>query len=130
MTFKKKLSYGSKSNEVKMVQEKRLALLGFFDKKATSGFYTHAGGGEFQTYNGLVSDGVVGEETQDVMFSLDVVRADATAQAHPEPTPIPYFVEVDVNNQSRSIKTTAWGATPTWTRSSPAPPAPRSSPAM
>ena len=100
VTFKKKLSYGSKSNEVKMVQE-RLALLGFFDKKATSGFYTHtqAAVKKFQTYNGLVSDGVVGEETWNVMFSLDVVRADATPKPTPEPTPIPYFVEVDVNNQ-------------------------------
>jgi peptidoglycan hydrolase-like protein with peptidoglycan-binding domain len=100
VTFKKPLSYGSKSNEVKMVQE-RLAALGFFDKKASSGFYRHtqASVKQFQTHNGLVPDGVVGEETWNAMFALDVVRADATPRPSPVPTPVPYFVEVDVNNQ-------------------------------
>ncbi len=100
VTFKKPLSYGSKSNEVKVVQE-RLTALGFFDKKATSGYYRHtqASVKEFQHYNGLVPDGVVGEETWNALFAMDVVRADATPRPSPEPTPIPYFVEVDVNNQ-------------------------------
>ncbi len=100
VAFKKPLSYGSTSKEVKAVQE-RLTALGFFDKKATSGFYRHtqASVKEFQTYNGLVPDGVVGEETWNVMFSLDVVRADGTPKPSPAPTPVPWFVEVDVNNQ-------------------------------
>lgn len=98
--FRGKLSYGSKNNEVKLVQE-RLTALGFFDKKATSGYYRHtqAAVKKFQSYNGLVPDGVVGEDTWNVMFSLDVVRADGVPKPSPAPTPVPYFVEVDVKNQ-------------------------------
>ncbi len=91
VTFKKKLSYGSKSNEVKMVQE-RLALLGFFDKKATSGFYTHtqAAVKKFQTYNGLVSDGVVGRRPgRDVLPGCGA--GGRHAQAHPGAHAHPLF---------------------------------------
>ncbi|MDD4080902.1 MAG: peptidoglycan-binding protein [Eubacteriales bacterium] len=99
-SFKGIVSYGAKNDRVKMVQE-RLTVLGFFDRKVTSGFYEHTAAAvkEFQTYNGLVADGVVGENTWNALFSLDVVRADGTPRPSPEPTPVPYFVEVDVNNQ-------------------------------
>ena len=99
-SYKGIVSYGTKNDRVKMVQE-RLTVLGFFDRKVTSGFYEHTATAvkKFQTYNGLVSDGVVGELTWNALFSLDVVRADGTPRPTPEPTPVPYFVEVDVNNQ-------------------------------
>lgn len=98
--FTTKLSYGSKGNQVKLVQE-RLLDLGFFDRKVTSGYYTHTQQAvkDFQRFNGLNQDGVVGEDTWNVMFSLDVVRPDGIPKPTPTPAPIPYFVEVDVNNQ-------------------------------
>lgn len=95
-----KLSYGSKGEQVKLVQE-RLAVLGFFDRKVTGGFYRHTQQAvkDFQHYNGLNQNGVVDEDTWDVLFSLDVVRSDGIPKPSPTPAPIPYFVEVDVNNQ-------------------------------
>ena len=94
------VSYGSKTKQVSLIQE-RLTALGFFDRKITGGYYehTHAAVKKFQQYNGLVADGVVGEQTWNVLFSLDVVRADGIPKPTPEPVPNPYFVEVDVNNQ-------------------------------
>ncbi len=85
---------------MKRIQE-RLSALGFFDRKLTGGFYEHTSKAvkDFQRFNGLVPDGVVGEQTWNVLFSLDVVRADGVPKPSPAPTPIPYFIEVDVNNQ-------------------------------
>ena len=94
------VSYGAKNNQVSLIQD-RLTALGFFDRKVTGGYYehTHNAVKKFQQFNGLTADGVVGEQTWNVLFSLDVVRADGVPKPSPEPTPIPYFVEVDVNNQ-------------------------------
>lgn len=94
------ISYGDKNKQVSLIQE-RLTALGFFDRKITGGFYEHTFNAvkKFQQYNGLVPDGVVGEDTFNVMFSLDVVRADGIPKPSPTPSPIPYAVEVDVTNQ-------------------------------
>lgn len=98
--FKQKLAYGAKGDQVRLVQE-RLAALGFFDRKVTGGFYQHTQKAvkDFQRFNGMHQDGVVGEDTWDALFSMDVVRADGVPKPSPTPAPIPYFVEVDVNNQ-------------------------------
>lgn len=94
------ISYGAKNHQVSLIQD-RLTALGFFDRKVTGGYYehTHNAVKKFQQFNGLTEDGVVGEQTWKVLFSLDVVHADGVPKPSPEPTPIPYFVEVDVNNQ-------------------------------
>ncbi|NLM85490.1 MAG: L,D-transpeptidase family protein [Clostridiales bacterium] len=94
------VSYGAKTKQVSQVQE-RLTALGFFDRKITGGYYehTHAAVKKFQQYNGLVPDGIVGESTWNVLFSLDVVRADGVPKPSPTPAPIPYAVDVDVANQ-------------------------------
>ncbi len=94
------IAYGAKNSQVKLVQE-RLTALGYFDRKLTGGFYEHTSKAvrEFQRMNGLVPDGVIGEQTWNVMFSLDVVRAGGVPKPSPAPTPVPYFIEVDVNNQ-------------------------------
>lgn len=94
------VAYGAKNKQVALIQE-RLTALGFFDRKITSGYYehTHAAVKKFQQYNGLVPDGVVGEQTWNVLFSLDVVRSDGVPKPSPTPAPIPYYVEVDVANQ-------------------------------
>jgi len=98
--FKGVVSYGAKNDQVKLVQE-RLAALGFFDRKVTGGFYEHTSKAvkDFQKLNGLVPDGVIGEQTWQALFGLDVVRAGGVPKPSPAPTPIPYFIEVDVNNQ-------------------------------
>lgn len=98
--FKGIISYGSKTKEVSLIQE-RLTALGFFNKKITGGYYehTHAAVKKFQQYNGLKPDGVVGQQTWEVLFSLDVVRADGIPKPTAEPDLIPYYVEVDVVNQ-------------------------------
>lgn len=95
-----KLSYGSKGKAVGQLQQ-RLLDLGFFDRKVTSGFYTHTQTAvkNFQTYNGLVPSGAVDEATWNALYLPDVVSSAATPRPSPEPTPIPYFIEVDVANQ-------------------------------
>lgn len=101
-TFPGKLVYGSKGKGVELLQQ-QLKTLGFFDAKVkiTGGFYRHtqAAVKSFQTYNGIVSDGVVDEATWNALFEPDVVHASATPRPSPAPTPVPYAVEVDVNNQ-------------------------------
>ncbi len=99
--FPGKLSYGSKGKAVGQLQQ-RLLDLGFFDRKITSGYYTHtqAAVKKFQTFNGLVSSGSVDEATWNALYQQDVVDASAaTPRPSPTPSPVPYFVEVDVNNQ-------------------------------
>lgn len=98
--YKGVVSYGAKGKQVSQIQE-RLTALGFFDKKVTGGYYQHtqAAVKKFQQYNGLKPDGSVGEQTWQVMFSLDVVRADGVPKPTPEPEIPPYAVEVDVVNQ-------------------------------
>ncbi len=95
-----RLSYGSKGKKVSQLQE-RLAELGFFDRKVTGGFYEHTAKAvtEFQRFNGLKADGVVGEMTWEALYASDPVTASHTPRPTPEPTPVPYFIEVDVNNQ-------------------------------
>ncbi len=100
--FSKKLSYGSTGNQVKQVQQ-RLMDLGFFTyKKTTTGYYknTQAAVEAFQKHNGLEVTGIVDEETWNAIFN-DPTVADVRSDPKPayEPTPLPYFFEVDVKNQ-------------------------------
>ncbi len=100
--FNKKLSYGSTGSDVQKVQ-KRLRDLGFFTySKITSGYYknTQAAVEAFQAHNGLEATGAVDEDTWNALFN-DVTVADVRSEAKPawEPTPVPYFFEVDVANQ-------------------------------
>jgi len=100
--FKKKLSYGSTGSDVQKVQE-RLKDLGFFTYyKTTTGYYkqTQAAVEAFQGHNGLEVTGEVNEDTWNALFN-DPSVVDASSEAKPafEPTPLPYFFEVDVKNQ-------------------------------
>ena len=100
--FKKELSYGSVSREVQMVQE-RLKELGFFTyHKTTTGYYkqTQQAVKDFQAMNGLIVTGKVDEKTWNALFKDDtVVAADGVPKPTATPEPIPYAIEVDVNNQ-------------------------------
>jgi peptidoglycan hydrolase-like protein with peptidoglycan-binding domain len=94
------VSYGAKDNQVKLVQQ-RLTALGFFDRKITGGFYEHTSKAvkAFQSHNGLVADGVVGETTWNALFSTEAVHKSGSPKPTPAPTPIPYAIDVDINNQ-------------------------------
>lgn len=94
------LKYGSKSDAVTLLQE-QLAYLGYFTRKPTGGFYqkTLSSVKEFQKQNGLSDTGIVEETTWAALFSDEAVLPRHTARPTPEPTPIPYFIEVDVANQ-------------------------------
>jgi peptidoglycan hydrolase-like protein with peptidoglycan-binding domain len=103
LSFQGTLRSGDTGARVKLVQE-RLAALGFFEGKVTTGYYarTTSAVQAFQRHNGLKVDGVVGEETWKRLFGDSAVPASATAVP---PTPVPYFIEVDVKNQVTKIFT-------------------------
>ena len=96
--YTKKLNRGATGANVKKVQQ-RLKDLGFFDGPISGNYMsqTQAAVKSFQEYNGLVVDGVTGEDTWNAMFnSPDVVNASATPRPAPKPD---YAITVDVNNQ-------------------------------
>ena len=103
LSYQGKLKNGSTGPRVRLLQE-RLDALGFFEGDITNGFYarTTAAVKAFQKHNGLKVDGVVGEETWTALFSDQAVPASATAVP---PTPVPYFIEVDVTNQLTKVYT-------------------------
>ena len=100
--FQRKLSYGSTGADVQKVQQ-RLKDLGFFTYgKTTTGYYknTQAAVEAFQAHNGLEVTGIVDENTWNALFN-DTSTVDVNSEPKPayEPTPLPYFFEVDVANQ-------------------------------
>ena len=104
--FTRTLKYGSTGDDVQKVQQ-RLMDLGFFIyKKTTTGFYknTQSAVQAFQKHNGLEATGVVDQATWNMIFN-DVTVASASDPAKPayEPTPLPYFFEVDVANQAVKV---------------------------
>ncbi len=106
VAFTKTLKYGSTGSDVQKVQQ-RLMDLGFFTyKKTTTGFYknTQTAVEAFQKHNGLEANGIVDKDTWDMLFN-DVTVAGASDPAKPgyEPTPLPYFFEVDVANQAVKV---------------------------
>jgi len=103
LTFQGTLRYGDTGPRVTLLQQ-RLAALGFFEGKTSTGFYTRtqAAVKAFQTHNGLKADGAAGETTWNILFSDKAVSADEPAVP---PTPVPYFIEVDVANQVTKVFT-------------------------
>lgn len=103
LSFQGTLQYGDTGVRVTLLQE-RLDALGFFEGKVTTGFYarTKTAVTAFQKHNGIKADGVAGEETWNLLFSDKAIPASATAAP---PTPVPYFIEVDVKNQVTKVFT-------------------------
>ena len=101
LSFRGTIQYGDTGARVKMMQE-RLLELGFFEGKVTTGFYARTSSAvqAFQRHNALKVDGVVGQDTWTALFSEKAIPASATPAP---PTPVPYFIEVDVNNQVTKI---------------------------
>ena len=103
--FKRTLAYGTKGDDVQLVQQ-RLMDLGFFTyHKTTTGYYkqTQEAVKQFQEKNGLKATGTVDEKTWNALFNeVDVASASSEAKAK---RPMTYFIEVDVNNQVVKIWT-------------------------
>ncbi|MBQ6960484.1 MAG: peptidoglycan-binding protein [Clostridia bacterium] len=96
------LKKGSAGSNVPKVQQ-RLMDLGFFTFYKTTNNYqdkTVQAVKDFQKHNGLEVTGVVNEDTWNALFN-DTTTVDVHSAAKPafEPTPLPYFFEVDVKNQ-------------------------------
>ncbi len=106
VAFVKKLQYNkSKGEEVKLVQT-RLTELGYYSGNISGNFLGHTRNAvkAFQQQNALSVDGIVGENTWNVLFNDPDVRA-ATDDPKPTPelTPVPFAITVDVNNQVTTV---------------------------
>ena len=101
ISFKGTLQYGDTGERVQLMQQ-RLKELGFFEGNITTGFYNRSSAAvkDFQQHHALKVDGVVGEDTWTALFSDKAIPASATPAP---PTPVPYFIEVDVNNQVTKV---------------------------
>jgi len=105
VAFEKKLKNGSSGKLVKQMQE-RLAELGYYEGPISGNFqkYTTRAVKAVQTQNGLESNGVVDEETWNIIFNdSHIVLPGATPKPTPEPTPVPFHIVVDVANQVTSV---------------------------
>ena len=98
--YKRKLQYGDSGALVERLQL-RLAELGFYEAKASGGYYqiTQSAVRAFQAHNGLTADGIAGRQTQELLFSEGALPATAPARPAPTATPAPYALVVDVTNQ-------------------------------
>ncbi len=101
LAYTKRLQKGSTGAKVKVLQEK-LAALGYYADPVTSKYdsQTKAAVVAFQKNNGLMADGITGEETWNMLFMSDeTLDASATPRPTPAPTLPPYSLVVDVRNQ-------------------------------
>lgn len=106
VAFVKKLQYNkAKGEEVKLVQT-RLTELGYYSGNISGNFLGHTRNAvkAFQQQNALSVDGIVGENTWNVLFNdPDVRAATDDPKPTPEPTPVPFAITVDVNNQVTTV---------------------------
>ena len=103
--FTKKLKYESSGKQVKKVQQ-RLTELGYYTGSISGNFLGHTRNAvkAFQQQNALEVDGVVGEETWNVLFNdKDVRKLGDEPKPTAEPTPVPFAITVDVNNQVTTV---------------------------
>lgn len=104
--FTKKLQYEkSRGEDVKRVQT-RLTELGYYSGNISGNFLGHTRNAvkAFQEQNALDVDGIVGENTWNTLFNDPDVRS-ATDEPKPtlEPTPVPFAITVDVQNQVTTV---------------------------
>ena len=103
--FSKKLKNGSSGKLVKQLQE-RMAALGYYDGPISGNFLknTTRAVKKIQEQNGMPSNGVVDEDTWNVIFNdASIVLPDATPKPTPSPTPVPFAITVDVANQVTTV---------------------------
>ena len=99
--FSKKLQRGSEGKLVKQVQQ-RLMELGYFGGPANGHFRnkTYAAVQAFQKQHSVKADGIVGEQTWNLLFNdPDVVGPDSTPRPAPKADPEAFHIVVDVKNQ-------------------------------
>lgn len=98
--YTKKLEYGDKGELVSQLQQ-RLLELGFYEAKVSGGYYkvTRSAVRAFQSHNGLVADGVAGQQTQELLFSEYARSVKDAPLPSPTPAPTKYKLMVDVTNQ-------------------------------
>ena len=99
-TYQRELSYGLTGSDV-LTMQNRLYELGFYSNALSGKFLgnTRRAVKSFQEHNALEADGIVGEKTWTLLFSDEARSATDDAAPTPEPTPVPYAITVDVNNQ-------------------------------
>lgn len=103
--FTKKVGYKATGKKVKQIQQ-RLYDLGYYTGNISGNYLgnTRNAVKAFQKQNGLTVDGVVGEGTWNALFNEpDVVGPDATPRPTAAPTPVPFHITVDVNNQAVTV---------------------------
>ncbi len=105
IAFTKQLKYESKGETVKDVQ-RRLTELGYYEGNISGNFLgnTRNAVKALQKQNALKADGIIGEQTWNVLFNdPDVRGANDIPKPTPVPTPVPYAITVDVNNQVTTV---------------------------
>lgn len=103
--FSKNLARGSTGKAVKQVQE-LLTELGYYEGPISGNFMVHTFRAvkAFQQQNGLTVDGIIGETTWNAMFNnAEIVMPDDTPKPTATPTPVPFAITVDVNNQVTTV---------------------------
>lgn len=105
VAFSKNLARGSTGKAVTQVQE-RLTELGYYDGPVSGNFMVHTFRAvkAFQEQNGLKVDGIIGEDTWNILFNTtDIIMPDDTPRPTATPTPVPFAITVDVNNQVTTV---------------------------
>ncbi|MBR2717789.1 MAG: peptidoglycan-binding protein [Clostridia bacterium] len=103
--FTKKLARNSTGKTVKQLQQ-RLTDLGYYEGPVSGNLLGHTVNAikAFQKQNGLKADGVVGEETWNMIFNTaDIIMPDETPRPTPTPSPVPFAITVDVTNQVTTV---------------------------
>ncbi len=103
--FTKKLARNSTGKLVKQLQQ-RLTDLGYYEGPVSGNLLGHTVNAikSFQKQNGLKDDGIVGEETWNMIFNTaDIIMPDETPRPTPTPSPVPFAITVDVNNQVTTV---------------------------
>ena len=103
--FPRQLARNDTGADVKQLQT-RLTDLGFYDGPISGNFLvnTFRAVKAFQTQNGLKADGIVGEMTWNALFNDPyVVLPGDTPKPTATPTPPPFAITVDVNNQVTTV---------------------------
>ena len=98
--FSRTLRYGDNGELVSQLQT-RLKELGFYEARVSGGYYevTQSAVRAFQAHNGLIADGVAGQQTQTLLFSSAALPVSAKPLPSPTPVPTKYTLMVDVANQ-------------------------------
>ncbi len=105
VAYVKQLKYGVTGKTVKTLQQ-RLVDLGFYEGPVSGNFLGHTRNAvkAFQEHNALKADGIVGEDTWNAIFNdPEVALPGDPPKATPEPTPVPFAITVDVNNQVTTV---------------------------